>query len=106
MIFPVVAPATIGTNGADLRILLAPAGLLLLDIDRRRSMKRNVGMADRVARGLGALALFTCAVAAPLPLGVRLAAFSLPGVYLLFTALAGSCFGYRLMGKSTCAPRS
>jgi hypothetical protein len=35
-------------------------------------------------------------------LGVRLAAFSLPAVYLLFTAVAGSCLGYRLMGKSTC----
>jgi hypothetical protein len=70
-------------------------------------MKRNVGTADRLARGIGALGMFTCAMMAPLSLGVRLAAFSLPAVYLLFTALAGTCLGYRLMGKSTCpAPRS
>jgi hypothetical protein len=66
-------------------------------------MKRNVGTADRVARAIGALGLFTCAVMAPLPLDLRLAAFSLPAAYLLFTAVAGTCFGYRLMGKSTCA---
>jgi hypothetical protein len=65
-------------------------------------MKRNVGTGDRVTRGLGALGMFACAVAAPLPLGVRLGAFTLPAVYLLFTAIAGTCFGYSLMGKSTC----
>jgi hypothetical protein len=70
-------------------------------------MRRNVGTADRIARGIGALAMFTCAMMAPLSLGVRLAAFSLPAVYLLFTALAGTCVGYSVMGKSTCpAPRS
>jgi hypothetical protein len=70
-------------------------------------MKRNIGTADRIARGIGALGMFTCAMMAPLSLGVRLATFSLPAVYLLFTALAGTCLGYSLMGKSTCpAPRS
>jgi hypothetical protein len=66
-------------------------------------MKRNVGTADRVARGMGALGMATCAVMAPLPLGVRVAGFALPAVYLLFTALVGTCLGYRLMGKSTCS---
>lgn len=65
-------------------------------------MTRNVGSGDRIARGLAALALLTCTVAAPLPLPTRLIAFGLSGVYLLFSALAGTCFGYRLMGKSTC----
>jgi hypothetical protein len=70
-------------------------------------MKRNVGIGDRIARGIGALGMFTCAVMAPLPLGLRLAAFSLPAVYLLLTALAGTCLGYSLTGKSTCpAPRT
>jgi hypothetical protein len=70
-------------------------------------MKRNIGTADRIARGIGALGMFMCAMMAPLSLGVRLAAFSLPAMYLLFTALAGTCLGYSLMGKSTCpAPRS
>jgi hypothetical protein len=44
-------------------------------------MKRNVGTADRVVRAIGALGLFTCALMAPLPLGVRLAAFSGPSVH-------------------------
>jgi hypothetical protein len=69
-------------------------------------VKQNVGFADRVARGIGALAMFGCAVAAPWPLAVRLLAFSLPAAYLLITALAGTCLGYSLLGKSTCpAPR-
>ncbi len=63
-------------------------------------MKRNVGNAERVMRALAAAALVTCAVLAPLALEVRLGVL---GAYLLFTALAGSCLGYRLTGRSTCA---
>jgi hypothetical protein len=66
-------------------------------------MKRNVGRLDRLVRVLAAVALFGCAVGAPLPIATRLAAFALPGVYVLFSALAGTCFGYALLGKSTCA---
>jgi hypothetical protein len=65
-------------------------------------MKRNVGDGERVLRGAGGLAMATCAVMAPLPLLVRLAVFGAAGGYLLFSALAGTCFGYALMGKSTC----
>jgi len=65
-------------------------------------MKRNVGTADRVLRLVGAVAMGICAVMAPLPLSIRLAGFGLGGAYLLFTSLAGTCFGYRLMGRSTC----
>jgi hypothetical protein len=68
-------------------------------------MKQNVGTADRVARVAAALGLFTCAALAPLPLGVRLAAFPPVAVYLLFTAVAGTCLGYSLLGKSTCPAR-
>ena len=65
-------------------------------------MKRNLGGLDRLFRILGACALLTCAVLAPLPLPVRIAAFGSLGAYLMFTALAGTCLGYTLMGKSTC----
>ena len=65
-------------------------------------MKRNVGNLDRTFRGLGALGMLTCSVMAPLPLVLRLATFGAGGSYLLFTALAGTCLGYRLMGRSTC----
>lgn len=65
-------------------------------------MKRNVGSFDRLLRALGAMALLTCSALAPLPLLIRIATFGVMGCYMLFTALAGSCFGYRLMGKTTC----
>lgn len=65
-------------------------------------MKRNVGTSDRILRAFGALALFTCAVLAPLPLALRVPLFGVLGSYMLFTSLAGTCFGYRLMGRSTC----
>lgn len=65
-------------------------------------MKRNVGIGDRVFRLLAASAMGSCAAMAPLPLAVRLATFGTAGTYLLFTAVVGSCLGYRVMGKSTC----
>ncbi len=65
-------------------------------------MKRNVGNWDRVFRGLAALVMLTSAVMAPLPLVVRVVAFGAMGVYMMFTALAGTCLGYRMMGRSTC----
>lgn len=65
-------------------------------------MKRNLGNGDRLLRVVGGLALITCAVMAPLPLAVRLAVFAVTGGYLLLSALAGTCLGYALMGRSTC----
>ncbi|AGC47032.1 hypothetical protein MYSTI_05756 [Myxococcus stipitatus DSM 14675] len=65
-------------------------------------MKRNVGNLERLFRALGGVGLLVCAVMAPLPLAFRLAACGGLGVYMLFTALAGSCLGYALMGRSTC----
>lgn len=48
-------------------------------------MKNNVGTMDRVFRALGAMAMITCAVMAPLSLNVRFATFGLLGAYLVFT---------------------
>jgi hypothetical protein len=65
-------------------------------------MNRNVGKGDRIARVVAALPMLVCSVMAPLPLLARMAAFALPAVYLLFTAVRGTCLGYALMGRSTC----
>lgn len=65
-------------------------------------MKRNVGNLDRLFRGLGGSAMLTCAVMAPLPVLFRVGLFGAMGGYLALTALAGSCLGYKLMGRSTC----
>lgn len=48
----------------------------------------------------------TCSFLAPLPLAVRIAAFGTAGVYLLMTALVGTCAGYALMGKSSCPSKA
>ncbi len=71
-------------------------------------MERNLGNADRTRRALGAIALATCSVFAPLPLLLRVPAFGGMAIYLLYTVLSGTCLGYALLGKSTCptgAPR-
>jgi len=64
-------------------------------------MKTNVGSIDRALRALGALATILGMFLAPVPTGVRLG-LGATGVYLLLSALAGTCLGYRLMGLSTC----
>jgi hypothetical protein len=66
---------------------------------------KNVGTMDRLARVAAAAALLSCSALAPLPLVARVGLMAAPGIYLLATALFGSCLGYRLMGRSTCAPR-
>jgi len=65
-------------------------------------MIKNLGSVDRALRLLAAAGLAACAAAGPFSWGVRLGVFGLNALYLLWSALAGSCFGYRLMGKSTC----
>lgn len=65
-------------------------------------MNRNVGNLDRIARATTAAALAACAFLTQFPLETRLLVFAVPAVYLLFTALKGSCLGYRIMGRSTC----
>lgn len=69
-------------------------------------MKKNVGTSDRLVRALGAASLLTCSFLAPLPLPVRVAVFGVMGAYCLMTSLIGTCAGYALMGKSTCATRA
>lgn len=66
---------------------------------------KNVGTLDRLARGATAASLLACGALAPLPLVARIGMMAVPGIYLLATALFGSCLGYRLMGRSTCGPR-
>jgi hypothetical protein len=65
-------------------------------------MTRNVGNADRIARLIAATALGVGALAAPFAPALRLAAFGLPAIYMVGTALVGTCLGYRLIGMSTC----
>lgn len=65
-------------------------------------MKTNVGTWDRVARAVAAALMVAAAALAPLPLAVRIAALGLPAIYMAFTALTGTCLGYRMMGRSTC----
>lgn len=65
-------------------------------------MQKNLGTADRTLRALGVVALVTCAAVSPLPALVRVPAFGVMAAYLLFTVLAGTCLGYKLIDKSTC----
>jgi hypothetical protein len=70
-------------------------------------MTKNLASWDRVARGVAAMLMATCAVMAPLPLSVRVGALALPAIYMVLTALRGTCLGYRMMGLSTCpVPKS
>lgn len=64
-------------------------------------MKKNLGRLDRAARLLGALAMMVSAFMAPVPLVVQIA-LGASAIYVLVTAFAGTCLGYRLMGLSTC----
>ncbi|HEY1551873.1 MAG TPA: DUF2892 domain-containing protein [Kofleriaceae bacterium] len=62
---------------------------------------RNLGSIDRLARVLGAAAMLVAAAVAPMQTAIRVALGG-SGVYLVLTALAGTCLGYRMMGRSTC----
>jgi hypothetical protein len=65
-------------------------------------MKRNVGTGERWLRALAGTAMLLGSLLAPWSLLVRVAGLGMMGVYLLFTALAGTCLGYRLIGRSSC----
>lgn len=64
---------------------------------------KNLGTKDRLARVVVATPLLMCGMIAPLSLAARMGLMAAPGIYMLGSALFGSCLGYRLMGKSTCA---
>ena len=66
------------------------------------NLKPNAANWDRALRAIAGLAMLICSVFAPLPLLLRVLALGGGGVYMLGTALVGSCLGYRLMGISTC----
>jgi hypothetical protein len=65
-------------------------------------MKQNTASWDRILRAVAGIAMLTCSVFAPLPFLVRVLALGAGGVYMLASALVGSCLGYRMMGISTC----
>jgi hypothetical protein len=64
-------------------------------------MTKNVGSLDRGLRVLGALLVLAAAIWAPLPLVVRVLLVG-QSAYFAWSALAGTCLGYRMMGLSTC----
>ncbi len=65
-------------------------------------MKDNIASWDRILRAIAGLTMFTSSFFVPLPLLVRVLALGLGGVYMVATALVGTCLGYKLMGFSTC----
>ena len=65
-------------------------------------MKQNVASWERVVRTVAGGGLLAGGFFAPLPLSARLLAFGGAGIYLLATALHGTCLGYKMMGISTC----
>jgi hypothetical protein len=64
----------------------------------------NVGAADRLFRTLAAGMMLLAAILLTIPVMGRVGLAGM-GLYLLGTALSGTCLGYRLMGKSTCPVR-
>lgn len=64
-------------------------------------MRKNLGKVDRMLRAAGAVAMVVGAAVLPVSLELRLA-LGVSGIYVLMTALWGTCLGYRLLGMSTC----
>ena len=65
-------------------------------------MKHNIASWDRIVRAIAGLTMLTSSFFVALPLLVRILALGLGGVYMVATALVGTCLGYKLMGFSTC----
>ncbi len=68
-------------------------------------MKQNAATWDRALRAVSGVSMLAGSVLAPLPLLVRIFALGIGGAYMLGTAVAGSCLGYRMIGISTCPLR-
>jgi len=60
-------------------------------------MKHNVGTGERILRGVLGIGMVASAIVTPVPLVVGAL-----GGYLALTSLAGTCLGYRMLGRSTC----
>ncbi len=69
-------------------------------------MQKNLGISERRMRAIAAAGLLTCGYLGPVPYAVRLLVFGTMGIYLLITALSGSCAIYGVLGKSTCSARA
>lgn len=65
-------------------------------------MRHNTAGWDRMVRALAGAAMLVGSLFAPFPLLVRVLALAVGGIYMLATALSGTCLGYRLIGFSTC----
>lgn len=68
-------------------------------------MNKNLAGWDRLGRVVVATAMLVAALVARVPWTVAVFALAVPAVYMAFTAVAGTCLGYRLMGYSTCPVR-
>jgi hypothetical protein len=68
-------------------------------------MRKNLAGWDRGLRSFAAAVMLVAAFGAPVSAALR-SLLAGGALYLVFSALAGTCFGYRLMGKSTCPVRS
>jgi hypothetical protein len=66
------------------------------------TMKQNVARWERPLRAVAGCGMLVGSAFAPLPLLARLLVLGGGGVYMLATALFGSCLGYRMLGISTC----
>ena len=79
-----------------------PSAVDLASPGKELTMKHNVARRDRAVRAVAGCGMLVCSVFAPLPPLVRLLALGGGGVYLVATAVFGSCLGYRMLGISTC----
>ncbi len=64
--------------------------------------RQNAATWDRIVRAFAGMTMLGVGIFAPFPLLVRVLALGGTGLYLLGTAVVGTCLGYKLMGISTC----
>jgi hypothetical protein len=65
-------------------------------------MNRNVANWDRILRAIAGAAMIAGSFMMPWPLVVRVLVLGMMGAYLVMTAVAGTCLGYKMMGMTTC----
>jgi len=65
-------------------------------------MNRNVAHWDRILRAVAGVSMIAGSFFMPWSLAVRVLLLGMMGGYLVMTALAGTCFGYKMMGMTTC----
>jgi hypothetical protein len=82
---------------------LNPSGAGVASPVEETTMKKNVSSRERALRVVAGGGMLACSVLAPLPMLLRALAFGAGGLYMIGTALAGTCLGYKMMGISTCS---